>query len=71
MEREFFNWDGYDQPGDWALQFYDVEFIKEIGPFKIGDKFDCVVIDFERGVMESYDREGKVLNTVEVGLRVK
>lgn len=52
-------WEGWDEPGPGGLQFYEVEFYRDFGPFKEGECFGCVYVDFGKGILEAYTEDGQ------------
>jgi hypothetical protein len=60
MEREWFDWSGWD--GDQEMmQFYNVVLNKKIGKLEAGTKFSSVCIDFSRSTIEFYDDMNEVV----------
>jgi (p)ppGpp synthase/HD superfamily hydrolase len=42
---------------------------KDFGPFKIGSKYSCVCVDYQKGIVEAYNDEGdEVIATVNIKL---
>lgn len=58
MEREFFDWDNWDELDVTALQFYNCVMKKDVGPIKSGDKINCIAVDFQHGYMIFYNEDG-------------
>lgn len=49
MEREYFDYEEYDQLGDTLFVFMDCVLKKAIGKHKIGEKLDQIAIDYFTG----------------------
>jgi len=68
--ENLFDSEGWDEPDVGALQFYDVVFKKPWGPWEIGHKIPCLLLNFTEGVAESLSpSDGGVLETVHFDLR--
>ncbi len=61
------SYDGWDDISDSANQFYNVEFTRDWGPFKVGDKIHTLAI-FDDGKIATYDEGGNETNVVSVRL---
>jgi len=57
-------WEQFDEVTAFGFQFYDVTFIKPFASIKIGTKFPVVYIDYETGVVETYNENNEVLHTI-------
>lgn len=56
-------WDGWDEAGEPGnLQFYNVEFIRDFGPWKSGDKVSCLYLSMQNGILESYSDDGNSID---------
>lgn len=51
-------WNGWDQPDTAVLQFHNVEFYEDFGPFSNGEEFSCVTVDHIKCVIEAYSEDG-------------
>lgn len=51
-------WNLWDRVDTNALQFYDVEFIDDFGVFIKGENIECITVDFQNGIIESYNEDG-------------
>lgn len=49
MEKQLFDWDGWDEADTAHLQFYGVKLKVDIGEFKAGEEFDVATINFQTG----------------------
>ena len=47
LEQSLFEGKNWNEKGINIIRFYNVTLKKDIGKFKIGDKFDLAFIDFE------------------------
>lgn len=54
MERELFDWEGWDQQDTMDFTFYNVTLKVPVGPFPAGEKFDSALIAFNTGVLKLY-----------------
>lgn len=52
MERTLFTWGEWDECDFLCNQYYDVELIKQVGPFVPGTKFDIAVVDYDNGILQ-------------------
>jgi hypothetical protein len=52
-----------------SFLYYDVEFKRDFGPFKKGDKVQCVSLDLEESLLAEFDEDGGILRSVKVELR--
>jgi len=62
MERDLFEWCGWDLLGDTLLQFYGCTLKKPIGAFKVGTLIPLIVVDFENGVLQVLSKEKELLS---------
>ncbi len=49
MEKQLFNWEEFDIVSDASYMFYKCTLKQNIGTYKIGDEFDCIIVDYEKG----------------------
>lgn len=68
MIEEFFDFDGCDFIGEFAIQHYDVVLKKQIGDIPAGTKFDCASVDFDAGELLFYHNTGEVVAKFKLGL---
>lgn len=54
-----FLWDGWDQIEVNFMQFYNVDFYQDFGPFLKGENFSSVSVDYLKGILEAYSEDGK------------
>lgn len=52
MERELFDWEGWDQHDTMLFGFTDVTLKRDIGSIKAGARFAWANISFETGVLQ-------------------
>lgn len=55
MEKELFDWEGWDQGSDTAKIFYEPILKVDIGQFKAGTKFSSASIDDASGELSFYN----------------
>lgn len=53
-------WKGWDEFDILANFYFGVTFIDDFGAFKKGEVFESLLVDLQKGIIESYDKEGKV-----------
>lgn len=46
--------EGYDCVTDLGMQFYSVTLKVPVGPYKVGETFESVYVDFDEGVIALY-----------------
>lgn len=62
-------WSDWDTCGDNGdLQFYDVEFVKDWGPYKAGQKIDSLCLLLGQGKVVQYDDNGQEIVVINVQL---
>jgi hypothetical protein len=61
-----FKWQGWDGIDILLNYYYDVTFTEDFGTFKKGDVFESIMVDYQNGFIESYDKEGNVLKTQKI-----
>jgi hypothetical protein len=49
-------WAGWDDAGDFAMQFYDAKLNVDLGPYKAGDTVQTLILDLERNVIQIFER---------------
>lgn len=54
MEKQLFDWAGWDQADTAAFTFYKVKLKVQIGRHKPGKKFSMAFVDYEKGILELY-----------------
>jgi hypothetical protein len=69
VETELFDWESWDELDYAAIQCYNTTLKCDIGPYKVGDKFDAISVDFSRGFLEFY-RNNKSLGAYRISLQV-
>ena len=58
-----FKWKRWDE-FDTLMNFYfDVEFKEDFGAFKKDDVFESIMVDLQKGLIEAYDKDGKILKS--------
>jgi len=51
MEKKFFTWCEWDRQDTKCFSFYDCVFNADIGAYRLGNKIDNIVMDYENGKM--------------------
>lgn len=69
IESKIFSWKGWDQSDATSFLYYDVEFKRDFGSFKKGDKVKCLSLDLEESLLTEFDEDGGILRSVRVELR--
>ena len=59
LEKNLFQWKNSDIGFELSQTYYDVEFIIDFGVFKKGDKFPCVFLDYELGIIEAFNNKAE------------
>lgn len=60
-------WEKWDHGGDVAeLQFYNVKFTKDFGPFKKDDFVDTLWVSYLEGVVREYASDGDTLRETKI-----
>jgi hypothetical protein len=54
MEKEYFDWTEWDFIEENVFQFQNCVVKKPFGPYKIGDAVFIIVLDYSKGVIETY-----------------
>jgi len=52
MEKDLFDWSGWDFLDDALLQFYGCVLKVPIGEFKVGDTVHMILVNFETGDLQ-------------------
>lgn len=71
MEKNLFTSDDWEQNGNLAYQFYNVELVVPIGDFSIGHKFDCAYMQYgEESTLTFYvhNEDGSIKEEYSFGL---
>lgn len=55
LEDQLFTWDGWDDNGPMALQFYKVELKVPIGEFPVGTKFPVAFFNGDHSILSLMD----------------
>jgi hypothetical protein len=58
-----FKWKGWDEFGILMNFYFDVEFTEDFGAFKKDDVFESIMVDLQKGLIEAYDKDGKILKS--------
>lgn len=71
QEKTFpFKYNGWDEGcGDYGdIQYYDVEFTEDFGPIKKGQKFDCVFVEHDKGMLQAMinNEDGSIKEDIKV-----
>jgi hypothetical protein len=60
-------WDKWDMGGDYGeIQFYNVKFTEDFGPFQKGDLVDCLWVSPLQGVIREYASDGDTLRETKI-----
>jgi hypothetical protein len=51
MEKEWFDWESWDELDTVCSLFINCTLKRDIGPFKTGKKFDCITVDYSQGFL--------------------
>jgi hypothetical protein len=54
-----FSWNAWDQQDVLHNTYYNVEFLEDFGPFKKGEKFTSIDVNYGEGFIEAYDDKGE------------
>lgn len=54
MERQLFEWEGWDQHNTMVFGFHSVKLAIDIGVHKAGTNFPYANIDYDKGVLELF-----------------
>lgn len=52
-------WQGWEEINSLCGVYYAVEFLDNFGVFVKGEKFECVDIDYNKGLLTAYDSSGE------------
>lgn len=59
METQLFEWESWDEAGDYGdFMFNNCTLKKPVGKFKTGTKFDNIAVLFGQGIIELYRNVG-------------
>lgn len=70
MEKQLFEWDGFDLVDTAIMQFYNCTLKRDIGTCKEGETVDSVVLDYSNGKWE-IQHNGVILAKGEMELVLK
>ena len=61
MEKKLFTYEGVDplDPDFYGYAFWDARLKIDLGPFKKGDKFERINLNYETGVIEFFKQDDK------------
>jgi hypothetical protein len=60
-------WDKWDEAGGFGeIQFYNVQFTQDFGPFKKDDFVDCLFVSQLQGVVREYASDGDILRETNI-----
>lgn len=71
IEHQLFTWESWDELGVGDLYFYDVTFVADVGPFKVGDTASGVSMLLSQSKIEVYDEKDEVAFTGHLKLVVE
>ena len=55
MEKQLFNWIGWDQLDLMMFMFYDCTFNTDVGKYKKGDTASSILMDYSQGIIQIFD----------------
>ena len=55
MEKQLFNWIGWDQVDPMVFMFYNCTFNTDVGKYKKGDTASSVLMDYSQGIIQIFD----------------
>lgn len=58
LEMNLFTWEGWDEQDTMSFSFYKVEFVRDFGVFRKGEKFPDIFYSFDTGIIEAYGYDG-------------
>ena len=58
MEKQLFDWDGWDVIDTMCFAFYDVVLRQSLGDYEIGRTFGLANLDLSKGILELYTNTG-------------
>lgn len=70
MEKQLFDWEGWDELEVGDLWFHDVTLIRDIGPFKKGDKFLNAGVHFSTGLLQLFNEGNDPVAEFKLSLKV-
>jgi hypothetical protein len=70
MEGQLFTWEEWDMMDTMVLCFYDCELKVDIGPYKAGEKLECIWMDYGEGELTTYDDKGHVSCRCKMSLKL-
>jgi hypothetical protein len=59
MERQFFDWTGWDGGDEGNYLFYNPTLKVDLGPYKAGETLKTAIVDYQYGWMELHDDQEK------------
>lgn len=59
MEKQFFDWEDWDSWDEGSYIFYKCRLKQSVGTFMANVFIDSIAVDYQKGVMEFYDRTGE------------
>jgi hypothetical protein len=72
MEQDLFTWQAWCLTDAMTFFFYDhIEFVKDFGPIKKGDKFSGATVNYGDGCLVVFDTNGDVVHTIKIEVTVK
>lgn len=51
-------WTGWDENDVLSHNYYVVTFLADFGTFKAGETFNCISVDYGKGIVEAYNEAG-------------
>lgn len=68
IEEEIFDWEDWDEVDVGVMQYYDVTFKQDFGPFKQGEQHSGVALSLTKCQLTAYDEDGNVLQQCSIKL---
>lgn len=70
FERDLFNWIEWDQHDTMCFSFTEVVLNRDIGEFSKGMKFSEAVLSYDKGILELYNYDHKLVGKFNISLSV-
>jgi hypothetical protein len=64
MIEKLFDFDSYDEVGDFAITHYDCHLKQDIGEFKKGAHVGMITVDYVKGFIEVMDVDESNIETI-------
>jgi hypothetical protein len=70
MEKQLFDWNGWDIQDTMAFTFYNCVLKVDIGPYKAGEVVKSVDLDYGEGQLHIYDDDGNTVYECKLTLKL-